>query len=138
MTRFARLQVPAAIWDDIVAHSREDAPRECVGFVTGPAGIARSSQRLTNVYPEIDFYEPDADEAWAALEAAEARGEEVVAIYHSHPTDRAVPSARDIEHAGFDSAVFIICSLLEPGAPVLRGWWIVDGQVSEVALERVS
>ena len=136
--RFAQLGLPASIWDDIVAHSRAEAPRECVGFVTGPAGRATAAQRLTNVYPEVDFYEPDPDEAWAALEAAEGRGEEVVAIYHSHPTDRAEPSARDIEHAGFDTAVFIICTLLEPDTPVLRGWWIIDGKVDEVALERVG
>ena len=134
MTRFDRLTLPAAIWDDIVAHSREEAPRECVGFVTGPAGQATATHRLANLYPDIDFYEPDPDAAWAVLEGAEARGEEVVAIYHSHPTDAAVPSARDIEHAGFDSAVFIICSLLDEAAPVLRGWWIVEGVVSEVVL----
>jgi len=136
VTRFDRLALPVAIWNDIVAHSMAEAPRECVGFVTGPAGRATASHRLANLYPDIDFYEPDPDAAWVVLEGAEARGEEVVAIYHSHPTDEAVPSARDIEHAGFDSAVFIICSLLDPAAPTLRGWWIIDGAVSEVTLVR--
>ena len=134
MTRFDRLVLPAAIRADIVAHSRAEAPRECCGVITGPPGVAETSHRVANLYPDIDFYEPDPDATWAIMEAAEQRGEEIVAIYHSHPTDAAIPSARDIEHAGYDSAVFIICSLLDPDAPDLRGWWIVDGVVTEVTL----
>lgn len=135
---FDTLRIPAAVWDDIVAHSRAEAPRECCGLVVGPPGVAREHFRVTNLWPGIDFYEPDPDEAWDIQERAADRGEDIVAIYHSHPTDQARPSQRDIANAGYDTAVWVICSLFEPDSPGLRGYWIVDGVVTEVALVRVD
>lgn len=122
--------------DEIIAHARAEAPRECCGVIVGPAGEFRELHRLTNTYQGVDFYEPDAGELYRVFMAADARGWEIQVIYHSHPVSPAYPSSRDVEHAGWPDSVYVICSLAQPEAPVTRAFRIVDGQITEVAIER--
>jgi proteasome lid subunit RPN8/RPN11 len=66
--------------------------------------------------------------------AIEARGQEIVANYHSHPISPAYPSARDVAHAGWPEIVYLICSLEWPEAPVVRAFRIEDGTIRELTL----
>ena len=66
----------------------------------------------------------------------DAAGEDVQVVYHSHPETVAYPSKTDVEFAFWPEAVYVICSLEHPNAPVLRGFRIVDGEITEVALEQ--
>ena len=59
---------------------------------------------------------------------------ELVAIYHSHPVSPAFPSATDIALAFWPDAIYVICSLADPEQPVVRGFRIRDGDVTEVDL----
>jgi proteasome lid subunit RPN8/RPN11 len=60
-------------------------------------------------------------------------GEELVAIYHSHTQSPAYPSQTDINLASYPDAIYLIVSLAEGEEP-LRGFNIVDGQVTEAEL----
>ena len=66
--------------------------------------------------------------------AIEARGQEIVANYHSHPVSPAYPSPRDVAHAGWPEIVYLICSLADPEAPVVRAFRIEDGAIDELAI----
>ena len=62
-------------------------------------------------------------------------GEELVAIYHSHPNSPAEPSQTDINLAeGWPDTVWIICSLADREEPVLRAFAIDGDAVEEVEL----
>ena len=52
------------------------------------------------------------------------KNEELFAIYHSHPTAPAIPSATDIKLATYPDAVFLIISLNTKGVLELRGFKI--------------
>jgi len=119
---------------EIVAHSRELAPRECCGVILGPAGVAAELHRLTNLEPGVDRYLVDDAELYALARANDERGWDFVAIYHSHPVSVAFPSKTDRELAFWEEAVYVICSLEHPDAPVLRGFRIVADEVAEVEL----
>ena len=56
----------------------------------------------------------------------EDRGETMIAIYHSHPVDPAYPSATDARNAFYPDSVFLICSLLQPDQPVIRGYLLIQ------------
>lgn len=120
--------------EEIVAHARAEAPRECCGVIVGPPGAPRELNRLTNVYQGVDFYEPDAAELYRVYMDADVRGWEIQVIYHSHPVSPAYPSRRDVEHAGWPESVYVICSLEHAEAPVLRAFRIVDEQIAEVGI----
>ena len=100
--------------DAMIAHAREVAPAECCGLIGGlPDKNARSLYRLRNVTanPELG-YEAAPEDLFAAQRQMRDRGEELLAIYHSHP--RAVdpsPSATDVRLAYYPSAIYLIVGL---------------------------
>ena len=128
------LVLPAAMRAEIVAHARVEVPRECCGAIVGEAGRPTTLHRLTNRYPGNDFYEVDPSELYRLWRDLEDRGQDILAIYHSHPVSPAYPSPRDVDHAGWPDACYLICSLADPANPVLRGFRIVDGEITEVQL----
>lgn len=81
-----------AVW----VHAREAAPRECVGLLVGRDGRAWSALRLPNASrTPCKAYEAEPATLVRALYHIEQDGDEVVALYHSHPTGTARPSATD-------------------------------------------
>ena len=128
------LIIPPAIRSEIVDHARDHAPRECCGVIAGRAGEVTRLYRLTNLEPGNTRYLIDDTEFYQTYWAIENGGDEVLAVYHSHPETVAWPSATDIAHATWPEAVYLICSLADPDAPVLRGFRIVEGEVTEVTI----
>jgi proteasome lid subunit RPN8/RPN11 len=128
------LLLPPAMRDEIVEHARLEAPRECCGVIESLEGKLTRLHRLTNTYEGVDFYEPDSRELYRLLMEIDGRGTEIGVIYHSHPVSVAYPSARDIAYAGWPDSVYLICSLEQPSAPVLRAFSIVDEQITELQI----
>jgi [CysO sulfur-carrier protein]-S-L-cysteine hydrolase len=128
------LRLPDAMREEIVAHARQEVPRECCGVIIGPPGELAELRRMTNTWEGDDFYDVDGGELLALLKELDEREWELTAIYHSHPVSPARPSPRDIEYAGYPDSVYIICSLEHPDTPDLRAFTIVDEQVTEVTI----
>ncbi len=153
MIRIARKQ-----YEEIVAHARQEAPREACGLLAG------HGDRIEQVYPvsnraelAVEFfaerglippgrdYRPEApgtiaverffmdpEEQFRALRAIEAAGLEHLGSYHSHPATEAYPSRTDIELAAFwPNMLLMICSLADPSQPVIRAFRVADGRVQE-------
>jgi cell wall-associated NlpC family hydrolase len=89
---------------DIIAHAREEAPRECCGLIVkqGNKAIAVRCANESSE-PEITFRMNPDDFA-----AAEEIGE-VLAVYHSHPNAKAAPSDPDKASAEATELPFLIC-----------------------------
>lgn len=135
------LRIPTILQAEIVAHARAEAPRECCGLIGGQPGdpdLGASTVelfRLSNAAPGLDFYEIDPDDLFRVTRQLDDTGRDIVAIYHSHPTGPARPSATDVELAFWPEAWYLICSLDAPGAPELRAFRIVDGTIGEAKIE---
>jgi proteasome lid subunit RPN8/RPN11 len=100
--------------DAMIAHAREVAPAECCGLIGGLADKnARSLYRLRNVTANPALgYEAAPDDLFTAQRQMRERGEELLAIYHSHP--RAAdpsPSETDVRLAYYPSATYLIVGL---------------------------
>lgn len=50
------------------------------------------------------------------------RGEELVGIYHSHPSSAALPSARDADCATYPGVAYLIVSLIDVMNPTLAAF----------------
>jgi proteasome lid subunit RPN8/RPN11 len=111
----------------MIAHAREAAPAECCGLVGGSWSRASSLYRLRNVTSEPEVrYEAAPEDLFAAQRQMRERGEELLAIYHSHP--RAVepsPSETDIRQAFYPSATYLIIGLGGSG-PVIKAFNISE------------
>ncbi len=104
--------------EEMIAHARETAPAECCGLVGGRL-IDGGGARATSVYRlrnaarnPLTSYEAAPEDLFAAQRTMRERGEEMVAIYHSHPRAvEPVPSPADVQLAFYPSAVYLIIAL---------------------------
>ena len=119
------ITLPRAIHDEIIAHALEGAPEEICGILSGRDGVATELVRGRNeAANRIMDYWVDGQTLLKQFDF-EDRGEEMIAIYHSHPVDEAYPSATDARNAFYPDATYLICSLYQQGQPVVRAYRLV-------------
>jgi proteasome lid subunit RPN8/RPN11 len=128
------LRISRQLLDDVIAHAREDAPNECCGMIGSSNGEAVAVHRARNTAASPFRYEMDGMEQYRIQTEIEDAGLELGAIYHSHTRSAPEPSQTDINLAFYPEALYVIVGLKSP-EPDVRAWRIVDGQVSEAALE---
>ena len=99
---------------EIISHARESAPHECCGLIGGMTdGKACTVYRMRNAAADpLVTYEAAPEDLFAAQRSMRERGEQLLAIYHSHPrADTPTPSATDVRLAYYPSAVYFIVGL---------------------------
>ena len=113
--------ITADVVRDVLAHAREEAPRECCGLLVGTGESVVRSVRAKNLDATTTRYLIAPDDHFAAIRLARANGLEVVGAYHSHPSSAPVPSATDIAEANSGSDVlYVIVSLLNEDVRAYR------------------
>jgi proteasome lid subunit RPN8/RPN11 len=113
--------------NDLIEHARKTAPHECCGLIGG------NNARTQTVYPLLNIaadplvtYEAGPEDLFAAQRAMRDRGQQLLAIYHSHPrSNDPHPSATDVRLAYYPSAVYFIVGLGDP-EPCLRAFRISE------------
>lgn len=114
--------------EEMYAHARARAPEECCGLIGGASdGFARSIYRLRNVARDaLVAYEAAPEDLFDAQRRMRAHGEQLLAIYHSHPrSGDPVPSETDVRLAYYPSAIYFIIGL--EGEASLRAFRISEG-----------
>jgi proteasome lid subunit RPN8/RPN11 len=130
------MRISQGLIDEIVAHSREEAPNECCGLVSGRDGAATAVHRARNEFDSPLRYNVHPSDLLRITNQIDEAGEELAAIYHSHTRSEAYPSQTDVNLAeNWPDPIYLICSLQDPGEPVLRGFRIAGGAIEEVGLE---
>ncbi|MEP7287740.1 MAG: M67 family metallopeptidase [Chloroflexota bacterium] len=121
----------------ILDETRLGYPYEVCGLMSGQHSIVERIIPIRNVSltPHTAF-EMERQTMVKAILGLQQAGQEVVAIYHSHPTSAAEPSEHDIALATWPDAVYLIVGLSDPQVPDVRGWIIAYGQVqlAEIAV----
>lgn len=125
--------IPQHLLQRIIEHCLEEKPIEACGILTGRGGRVFRAYATDNCRRSPAFYEVDRAQQKLVLQWAAQQGEEVVAIYHSHPTSPAVPSRTDIRLAvHYPDAYRVIVSL--QGPTDVRAFLIRYGKVQNVRL----
>jgi proteasome lid subunit RPN8/RPN11 len=139
----ASAELPSAIREAIVAQARAEYPNEACGLIVGDRAAADGGRALRfeptrNKAASPYRYEIDpADLLRLAIETDDA-DEVFWGIVHSHTHTPAVPSPTDVGLAFYPDALYVLVSLdgseadPQTGAPSLRAWRIVAGEVHEV------
>ena len=128
------MRISRDLVDRMVAHAREEAPNECCGIVAARDGDAVALHPARNVAASPLRYEMDGMEQYRIQSALEEEGLALGAIYHSHTRSAPYPSQTDINLAFYPDSLYVIVGLAG-GEPEVRAFRIVDGEVSEEALE---
>jgi proteasome lid subunit RPN8/RPN11 len=116
----------------MLAHVLDGLPEEACGLLAGPtddAGVVETYP-CRNAAASARLYEVDPTDHLRADRDAEAKGQQIIGVYHSHTHTDAYPSPTDVEQAPDPGWHYVIVSLREP-EPVVRSYRIVDGQVRE-------
>ncbi len=105
------------------------------GHIEGDAYYADHLIGVPNAHaqPEI-AYEMARQEMVAAIWAIRRAGQEVVALYHSHPYSAPIPSESDIVLATWPDTVYLIVGYAAGDAPTLGGWLIRTGKIYPVPI----
>ncbi|HSP64067.1 MAG TPA: M67 family metallopeptidase [Pyrinomonadaceae bacterium] len=113
--------------DEIISHAREASPRECCGLIGGNDARTQSVYPARNVAADpLVTYEAAPEDLFAAQRAMRDRGEQLLAIYHSHPrSNDPHPSETDVRLAYYPSAVYFIVGLGDE-QPCLRAFRISE------------
>jgi proteasome lid subunit RPN8/RPN11 len=129
LTRFVIVVIflPQNLFEQIISHARESAPRECCGLVGGNSTTTQTIYPLRNVASEpLVTYEAAPEDLFAAQRTMRQRGEQLLAIYHSHPRSKdPEPSATDVRLAYYPTAVYFIVGLGDK-EPCLRAFRILE------------
>ena len=142
----AAIELPSGIREEIVAHARAEYPNEMCGLIIGDAEAADGGHALRfeptrNKAASPYRYEIDPDDLLRLTIETDDADEAFWAIVHSHTHTPAVPSPTDVGLAFYPDSLYLLVSLSDAeadpttGAPGVRAWRIVGGEVHEVRLE---
>lgn len=124
------LAFPQALYEQMLAHVLSDPTLERCGLLGGRAGVVDRVWPVPNALQSPVAYRMAGPEFATAMIGCEF---EPLGIFHSHPAGPSIPSSTDIAEAAYPEACYVVISL-QTRPPVVRGFTIVAGQVTEVAL----
>ena len=139
--------VPRAIHQELIDWARDGYPNEACGILSADRTQAAGGKpdrfhRMTNAAASPSRYLMDSGEQLRVLLELDDADRVVWGIFHSHVRTPAEPSPTDVRLAAFPDgqptfpgALYLICSLADIDAPLVRAWSIHDRQVVEVPLE---
>ena len=129
------IQIPRKLANQLLHLAQLSPDLEVCGLVSSQNGVPCCCYPVANVAEQpAQRFLLDAAAQIAALKAMRERGEELFAIYHSHPTAPAIPSSTDLELAAYPDALTLIISLNTKGILEMRGFHIVEQLAQEIPL----
>jgi proteasome lid subunit RPN8/RPN11 len=132
------LRMPAAIHAGMIDHARREAPLECVGLLAGsPCGLVQRRYELINELRSPLRFLSEPRSLLAAEKQRRAEGLAFLAVYHSHPTSRPVPSRYDHADHWCPQVACVIVSLVSD-PPEVAAWWLEGGIARPARIELLA
>lgn len=141
------LRLDRSQFERIVGHCYAGLPDEACGLligpVTGPFTAREATGFVSEVFPAVNAdasartYTVDGRDYLRASRDADARGHEIIGVWHSHTHTDAYPSPTDVRQAVDPMWVYVIVSLRDE-APMLRAYRIRDERITECRVEIVG
>lgn len=121
--------------EKILEHARAAYPNEACGILAGKEGRVSTVYAMKNASdaPALCYFMDPAEQLKVMKEIREG-GKEMIAIYHSHASAPAYPSAKDVELAFYTDVVYLIISFVNREKPAIAGFRIIEGKIKEEEL----
>jgi len=129
------IQIPRKITNQLLHFAQISPDFEVCGLIGSKNGLPTHCYPIKNTaeHPQQRFL-LDAGQQISAMTKMRELGEELFAIYHSHPTSPALPSTNDLELAAYPDASYLIISLNTKGILEMRGFKIDQKTALEIPL----
>jgi proteasome lid subunit RPN8/RPN11 len=131
----AEIQIPRKITTQLLHLAQISPDFEVCGLIGSKNGLPTHCYPIKNSaeHPQQRFL-LDAGQQISAMSKMRELGEDLFAIYHSHPTSPALPSTHDLELAAYPDALYLIISLNTKGILEMRGFKIYHKTATEIPL----
>ncbi|RLA05685.1 MAG: hypothetical protein DRQ47_00515 [Gammaproteobacteria bacterium] len=134
MTEKRTVHLPRPLVNQLLHLAQQSPEKEICGLI-GSREREATCYPIDNVAVDASvLFALNASEQIAAMKSMRERNQELFAIYHSHPTASALPSVTDITEANYPDALYLIISLNTRGVLEMRGFYLGDNSMNEVAL----
>ena len=128
------LEMSRAQIDAMIEHAQEEFPNECCGLLAGVGRRVTHLFRGRNIDQSPFTYRLDPHEQLQFFKDIDARGLELLGIYHSHTRSPAYPSRTDVAKAYYPDVAYVIVSLQNREMPLVRSFRITKGGEGENAI----
>jgi len=135
MNDIPALIIPKAQFETVLAHCLGERPYEACGLLVGKDGRISEVRPTVNALRSPTCYAVEPREQLKVIRDVEARGLEMVGIYHSHVETEPYPSFTDVqsaEESGWDVLYLIVGLGMEP--PAARVFRLTGGEIVEKEL----
>jgi [CysO sulfur-carrier protein]-S-L-cysteine hydrolase len=133
------VQLPRPIVNQLLHHAQQSSGAEVCGLIGGKDRIPTRCYPIANIAARPrQLFALDPAQQIAAMRTMRERGEQLFAIYHSHPFSPPLPSAIDLAQASYPETLYLIVSLQTPGVLEMRGFFLRNNAVMNVALEIIE
>ncbi|MGR9051123.1 MAG: Mov34/MPN/PAD-1 family protein [Gammaproteobacteria bacterium] len=131
----SEIRIPRKITNQLLHFAQLSPNTEICGLIGGIDGTPCHCYPVDNCaeHPN-DRFQLDPKQQIDAMARMRERGEHLFAIYHSHPSAPAAPSAVDLALAAYPEALNLIISLNTKGVLEMRGYKIADRRAEEIPL----
>ena len=131
----AEIKISRKITNQLLHFAQISPTKEVCGLIGSQQGRPSSCYPIDNIsdQPQQQFL-LDPQQQIAAMTKMRERHENLLAIYHSHPTSPAEPSKIDIDMAAYPDALNFIISLNTKGVLELRSFKLGRESAKEISL----
>jgi proteasome lid subunit RPN8/RPN11 len=129
------IRIPRKLTNQLLHLAQQSPDFEICGFISSRNGLPTHCYPIQNIaeQPGQHFLFDPAQQI-AAMKKMRAANEELLAIYHSHPSAPATPSNTDLELAAYPDALYLIISLNTQGVLEMRAFKINQKMATEIAI----
>ncbi|MDH5483961.1 MAG: M67 family metallopeptidase [Gammaproteobacteria bacterium] len=129
------IKLSRTLVNQLLTQAQHDADNETCGLVAAKNNIPTRIYPVSNIAGDKKhLFEMDPGGQIQAMKAMREAGEELFAIYHSHPDAPASPSATDLQQASYRDALYLIISLNTKGVLDMRAYKIHEDDFEPVEL----
>ena len=122
----------------MISHEQNALPNEACGLLGGKSGYVSTVYPGSNSEYSPTRYLLDPIDQWNAMKSIDQSGEDLIGIFHSHPKGLANPSETDVSQAYYSQATYVILARYNEKEWYMRGYNLVKGQITEIALRMLA
>lgn len=122
------------VYNQLIYHCKKESPLEACGLLSGKDGIIRTIWPMKNIDQSTVSFSMSLSEIKKVFHLISMKNENVLAIYHSHPTAPAIPSRGDIHYNNYPELSHVIVSL-QNQVPDIKAYQMEQNQVNSLVIK---
>jgi len=130
------LRIDDVLFKEMAEHGLREFPNEACGLLAGRDGEPVRFFAMKNLDASPVSYRLDPKEQLRVFDEMDDEGLDLLGIFHTHTHSEAYPSETDTNLAFYPDACYLVMSLSDREQPVLRGFRILEGEITEEELNR--